>query len=209
MLEQHVRQYYQFLLVDPLARQLQNHIQPNTVTWLSGLLGVLVIPALFWQQYTIAIVLLLLSGYCDALDGTLARLTHRCTAWGSVLDITMDRVVEFSVIYGLWFVDASRASGCLLMLGSILLCITSFLVVGIFTANTSTKSFHYSPGLIERAEAFIFLIAMILWPKAFGILAVVFSSLVTLTALLRLRQFYCQEKNKFITFDSRIENRRY
>ena len=75
------------------------------------------------------------------------------------------------------------------MLGSILLCITSFLVVGIFTPNHSSKSFHYSPGLIERAEAFLFFIVMIFVPYYFTFFAFLFATLVALTALIRLWQF--------------------
>lgn len=37
MIEQGARRYYQKLLVDPLAIQLKSHVQPNTITWLSGL----------------------------------------------------------------------------------------------------------------------------------------------------------------------------
>lgn len=69
----------------------------------------------------------------------------------------VDRVVEFVVVLALWFVaPQQRGLWCLLMLGSMLLCITSFLVVGIFSENQSQKSFHYSSGLMERAEAFSF-----------------------------------------------------
>ena len=93
----------------------------------------------------------------------------------------------------MWLVDpVHRALWCFLMLGSMLLCITSFLVVGIFVANDSHKSFHYNPGIMERAEAFIFFIAMMLWPSAFVGLAMLFSLLVTLTAIIRLTQFYKQ-----------------
>ncbi|OGT31176.1 MAG: hypothetical protein A3E87_04655 [Gammaproteobacteria bacterium RIFCSPHIGHO2_12_FULL_35_23] len=191
MIEQNVRMYYQRLFVDPLAARLKNRIQPDTITWLSGLLGVLVIPALLLNQVILAIILLLLSGYLDTLDGTLARFIHRSTAWGSILDIMMDRLVEFSVVFALWLIDpVHRALACLLMLGSILFCVTSFLVTGIFIANDSQKGFHYSPGIMERAEAFIFFIIMMLWLKAFTFLAVLFSFLVTLTAIIRLYQFY-------------------
>lgn len=54
------------------------------------------------------------------------------------------------------------------------------------------KNFHYSPGVMERAEAFIFFIAMMLWPSAFGKLAALFSVLVLFTAGIRLHQFYQQ-----------------
>jgi archaetidylinositol phosphate synthase len=193
MIEQGVRRYYQRLLVDPLAIQLKNKIQPNTITWLSGLFGVLVIPALLFHQVILAISLLLLSGYLDTLDGTLARFTQHSTTWGSVLDIMMDRLVEFSAVFALCLVNPThRALWCFLMLASMLFCITSFLVVGIFVANDSQKSFHYSPGIMERAEAFVFYIAMMCWPNAFVGMALLFSLLVVLTAVIRLVQFYQQ-----------------
>ncbi|MBA2709032.1 MAG: CDP-alcohol phosphatidyltransferase family protein [Tatlockia sp.] len=194
MIEPHLRQVYQRILVNPVANLLKNTITPNQMTILSGYLGLLVLPALMLHHVYLAITLLLLSGFCDTLDGTLARLNQRSSDWGSVLDITTDRLVEFVVIFALFFqAPPERGLWSILMLGSMLLCITSFLVVGIFTANDSNKSFHYSPGLMERAEAFLFFIAMMLWPNAFVFLAVVFTILVSLTAVSRLKQFYSQQ----------------
>jgi archaetidylinositol phosphate synthase len=193
MIEQAIRGYYQTLFVDNLARVLQNKIKPNTVTLISGLFGCFVLPALFFNHTLLAVVLLLLSGYCDTLDGTLARLSGTSTAWGSVLDIMMDRCVECLVVLALWLISPhTRGLWCVLMLCSMLLCITSFLVVGIFTENNTKKSFHYSPGLMERAEAFLFFIAMMLWPHAFSYFAFMFTLLVLITALMRLSQFFIQ-----------------
>lgn len=190
MIEEHCRHHYQKHLVNPLATFLGNRISANHITWLSGFLGILVLPALFFHQVWLAIGFLLLSGYCDTLDGTLARFNHKSSDWGSALDITIDRLVEWVVVFALWSAAPSeRGFWCLLMLGSMLLCITSFLVVGIFSINHSQKSFHYSPGLMERAEAFFFFILMMLWPQAFGFLAFLFTVLVTLTAMIRLVQF--------------------
>ncbi|MCE0723773.1 CDP-alcohol phosphatidyltransferase family protein [Legionella resiliens] len=195
MIEQYVRKHYQQILVDPIANHLQHHITPNQITLLSGLLGMLILPALITHQEIVAICLLLLSGYCDTLDGTLARFNQQASNWGSVLDIMIDRLVEFVVVLALWFVaPQERGFWCMLMLGSMLLCITSFLVVGIFTENQSQKSFHYSPGLMERAEAFSFFIAMMIWPHAFIFLACLFTLLVTITAIIRLVQFYNQQQ---------------
>src|SRR3990167_10969400 len=206
MIEQGFRHYYQRILVVPLATQLMHRISANTITWLSGLLGLLVVPALVLHHTLMAIVLLLLSGYCDTLDGTLARLAHQSTEWGSVLDIMMDRLVEFSVVFALLILDpVHRAIGCFLMIGSMLLCITSFLVVGIFVANESHKSFHYSPGIMERAEAFIFFIAMMVWPQLFAYLAALFTCLVLLTAIIRLYQFYKQHLSCGIVEKSKLD----
>ncbi|MBA2653179.1 MAG: CDP-alcohol phosphatidyltransferase family protein [Tatlockia sp.] len=194
MIEHHLRQGYQRILINPLANLLKNRITPNQMTVLSGFLGLLVLPVLMLHHKFAAVILLLLSGFCDTLDGTLARLTHNSSDWGSVLDIMTDRLVEFVVVFALFIVAPPQQGLCsILMLGSMLLCITSFLVVGIFTDNDSQKSFYYSPGLMERAEAFLFFIAMMLWPKAFVFLAILFTILVTLTAVIRLRQFYSQQ----------------
>lgn len=191
MLEQALRNCYQTICVDRIASILQHQITPNSVTLISGILGFLVLPALYFNHVLLAVILLLLSGYCDTLDGTLARLTQSSTNWGSVLDIMVDRFVEWVTVLALFSIaPESRGLWCLLMLGSMLLCITSFLVVGIFTKNNSNKSFHYSAGLIERAEAFLFFIAMMLLPSAFSYLAAVFTLLVSFTALFRLYEFH-------------------
>lgn len=191
MIEQRLRTSYQKFLVTPLAQRLKENISPNTITLVSGILGLLVVPALWLQQQLLAVMVLLLSGYFDSLDGSLARLQAKTTAWGSVFDIFTDRMVEFSVVYGLWLVNPMyRSFYCILMLGSILLCVTSFLVVAIFVENQSDKGFHYNNGIMERAEAFIFFILMIMVPAAFVHLALLFSFLVILTAVLRLHWFY-------------------
>lgn len=195
MLETYVRPIYQTLLVTPVAKALVNKLTPNHITYMACLSGVLVFPLLCLGSSLGAVLCLCLSGYCDTLDGTLARLTQTSSNQGTILDIVCDRLVEFAVMLGLFAVDpTNRAWLTLFMLGSVLLCVTSFLVVGIFTPNTSEKSFHYSPGLMERAEAFIFFTAMIIWKNAFTELATLFTLLVGLTAVLRLFQYYQQYK---------------
>lgn len=197
MLEAAVRLYYQKVFVDPLARALcaLPFITPNSISVLSALFGLLVPLALYFQFIWLALALMWFSGYLDTLDGTLARFSKRSSANGSVLDIFCDRVVEASVIIGLFLVaPQSRGLACLLILASSYICITSFLVVGIFSTNTSQKSFHYSPGLIERAEAFIFFSFMMLLPQFFNALSFIYTLLVLWTSFRRLFEFYKQSK---------------
>ena len=194
MLETYIREPYQRALVNPIAKLLSKKISPNQLTVLSGAIGVLVLPCLYFNAYILAAIMLLASGYLDTLDGTLARVTGKSSDWGSVLDITVDRVVEFVVILSLWLVAPEmRSFWVIMILGSILLCITSFLVVGIFSANQSEKSFYYSPGMMERAEAFVFFIAMMIFPSWFSLLSFMFCMLVVATAIIRLKQFYNAE----------------
>lgn len=193
MLEEKIRPLYQKLCVDPLVEKIAVYVHPNAVTLLSVLFGLVVIPLLTMGAWAWAVCFLVASGYCDTLDGSIARYRAVSSDWGSVLDIVCDRVVEWAVLFALWLqAPEERALGVILMLGSILLCITSFLVVGIFSENRSEKSFHYSSGLMERAEAFAFFIIMMIWPQTFRYLWPVFTIFVLWTTLYRLLQFYRQ-----------------
>lgn len=190
MLEAILRSHYQKQFIDPVSQFFSKKLSANHITTVGFLLGVSVAPALAFHHPLIATLLLTLSGYCDTLDGTIARITHTTSHLGTVFDIISDRAVEFSVILGLFCIDPQhRGFLSMMMLGSVLLCVTSFLIVGIFTPNQSEKSFHYSPGLMERAEAFIFFMMMIWLPTYFTFLASLFSALVFFTAYRRIYQF--------------------
>ncbi|MBS0271188.1 MAG: CDP-alcohol phosphatidyltransferase family protein [Proteobacteria bacterium] len=190
MIEPYIRPLYQNVVGDPMARLIGKILSPNKITVIGVLTGVGIAPALFYEQTLLALILLALSGLFDTLDGTVARLFYQHSPYGTALDIVGDRIVEFAILLGLYFVSSEdRAFDVLIMLGSILICVTSFLVVGIFSENSSSKSFHYSPGLMERPEAFVFFAAMILFPEFFHMLAFLFTFLVTLTAVIRMAEF--------------------
>ena len=190
MIEQTIRPFYQKILVEPVARGLCHHTTPLKVTMASGVFGLMFIPLIYLNWKLAAVSVLLFSGYLDTLDGTLARVQQTSSSVGSVLDIMMDRLVEFSAIFGLYLLSPQeRATTTIILLGSILWCITSFLVVGIFTPNQGPKGFHYSPGIIERAETFIVIILMVIWPQAYNGFAIALAFLILITTLLRLYQF--------------------
>ncbi len=193
MLETYLRPTYQRFLVDPLAQLIHlkwQTVSPMSLTVCAMLSGIVSMLLLMMSQPAMAVLFLLLSGYFDTLDGTVARMRGVSSDKGAVLDIVSDRVVEFAIIFGLFMVAPDqRGIAAMLMLGSSLICITSFLVVGIFSNNNSQKGFHYSVGLMERAEAFLFFIVMMLVPAWFVSLAAVYVVLVLYTAIKRVKQF--------------------
>lgn len=196
MIEPYIRPFYQTILGDPLAKIIGKSLSPDGVTVLSIVTGILIAPALYFDQQYLAFVLLLLTGLFDTLDGTVARLFGKCSSFGTVLDIIGDRTVETAIILGLFFVSPDdRAFPALLMMGSAFLCVTSFLVVGIFSENDSQKGFYYSPGLMERPEAFCFFGIMILLPESFMVFSFLFSILVFYTAIIRIIEFKKQINN--------------
>lgn len=196
MLEAYIRPAYQKVLVNPCAEVIfQNfpRLSANSISLFAGVFGIICAIAISQNYVYTALICMAISGYLDTLDGTVARMHNSNLPHGAVLDIITDRVVEFAIIAGLFAVDPTIRGGiCIFMLGSILLCITSFLMVGMFTENTSQKGFHYSVGLMERAEAFIFFALMILFPNYFNYLGYVFIVLVLYTTVLRLYEFMSQ-----------------
>lgn len=190
MIETHIRPAFQKICIDPLARQFAKHTQPNTITLCSLVIGLFAALCIALDWPITAVIFMLLSGYCDILDGSIARLKNQSSDIGTVLDIMSDRTVEVAIILCFAFRAPDYAIIYLLMMGVTLLCVSSFLVVGIFSTNTSNKSFYYSPGLMERAEAFIFFIVIILIPSWQLWVAIVYIILVLWTAGFRLFEFH-------------------
>ena len=137
-----------------------------------------------------AIALLWLSGYLDAVDGTLARRTGRPSAWGTVLDITFDRIVEFVVLAGLALRFPDSRMAIIVLLGAIIFSNVVFLVVGALSEKRGEKAFYYQAGLLERTEGFILLSLMIALTSFLLPLIYVFIVLEIFTGLQRLREAY-------------------
>lgn len=180
---------FQALFIDPLIRtRFFRTWHPNFATFLGLAFGVSILPLLQYGYNHLAIAFLFFSGFFDLLDGPLARIKQQVTPRGAALDITSDRFVEFAVILGL-FLFTKQALPTIILLGSVLICVTTFLVVGIFADNGTEKSFYYSPGLMERFEAFVFFALMMGYPTLYAPLAYLSSGLIFLTALIRLAEF--------------------
>lgn len=193
MIEKHIRPQFQRWCVDPIATKLAVCCSPNLITIISFILGGVAALAILLSPI-MAIALLLLSGYMDIIDGSVARIQGSSSPFGTMLDILSDRFVEAFIIIALFAVQPQLAWVGLLMMMSIIVCVSSFLLVGIFSQQNSQKSFYYSPGLMERAETFIFFILMICFPVAILWLGLLFTILVLWTTFYRIAEFYFQFK---------------
>ena len=108
-----------------------------------------------WQNrpayLLIAAVLLLLSGFCDALDGVLARLYQQTTTFGGFLDSLLDRYADAAVYVGIIV-----GGLCDALWG--LIALTGSLLVSYSRARAEAAGIKMeSIGLAERAERIIIL----------------------------------------------------
>jgi archaetidylinositol phosphate synthase len=106
----------------PIARFFaRSKISPNAVTLLGPIVATFAAWMYHQQQLFIALLLLLLSGFVDALDGAIARATGKTSPFGGVLDSICDRysdaIVVFGIILGGWI---SPFWGIIALVGSLL-----------------------------------------------------------------------------------------
>lgn len=190
MLDGYLRPKLDKVLLEPLLSfPIFQRVHPILLTFCGLVLGVLVVP--LYAYPCLAVLCLVLSGLLDMMDGSLARKRGLASPKGAALDIVADRVVEGAVVFSLFFVaPEERALDCLWMLVAILFCVTTFLVTAIFMDEESEKSFYYSPGLMERGEAFVFFALLLLVPSWFFVLSRLFTVLVLFTGCQRLFRFY-------------------
>jgi CDP-diacylglycerol--glycerol-3-phosphate 3-phosphatidyltransferase len=89
-----------YLAARPVARM---GVPPSVVTGLGVLVACSVVPlALAGGRWPLLVALVvLLSGLLDGVDGAVALLNARSTAWGSVLDAVADRCSDLAYVVGL------------------------------------------------------------------------------------------------------------
>jgi len=142
-------------------------LTPNMITSIGVLLALLsALTYAEWQGRTLFLLfaagLLLLSGFCDALDGIVARLYQQTTAFGGFMDSLLDRYADIAVYAGIII-----GGLCEVLWG--LIALTGSLLVSYSRARAEATGIKMeSVGLAERAERMIVLalasIVAFFWP---------------------------------------------
>jgi cardiolipin synthase len=105
---------------------------PNSLTLLRILLIPVFINFLIYEQYHYALVVLLVAGITDGLDGTIARVANQRTELGAYLDPLADKLlltsgfITLSVLHlvPLWVVIVIVSRDIILLTGTLLVRIT-------------------------------------------------------------------------------------
>jgi archaetidylinositol phosphate synthase len=176
-------------------------LTPNTISSIGIVLAFL--SAVAYTQWLTnmlfllcATALLLLSGFCDALDGVVARLYEQASAFGGFLDSLLDRYADAAVYLGI------IVSGlCDVLWG--LIALSGSLLVSYSRARAEAAGIKMeSIGLAERAERMIILasasIAALFWQTttAMNIGIILIAILSNLTVLQRGLYVYSKLNKK-------------
>ena len=148
----------------------------------------------------LATILLLLSGFCDTLDGVLARTYQQASAFGGFLDSLLDRYADAFVYVGIIF---SGLCNVWWGMAALLAALIGSLLVSYSRARAEAVQIKMeSIGIAERPERVIILtvasLAAIFWLPALsaGILLLAFLS--NFTVLQRGLHVYKSLKRKGI-----------
>jgi archaetidylinositol phosphate synthase len=176
-------------------------LTPNMITCIGIILAFLSALAYAkWQSQPLilllATVLLLFSGFCDALDGVVARLYGKATVFGGFLDSVLDRYADAAVYIGIIVGGlCDPLWGMIAVIGSLLV---SYSRARAEAAGTKMESV----GLAERAERMIILLGAsliaIFWqPTAVMNVAIfILAVLSNFTVLQRSLYVYRKSKKK-------------
>ncbi len=180
--------------VQRLARLLvRAGLSANQLTLTGFAIGMVAAVLVGTQHYLGAIMAILASRLCDALDGAMARET-RVTDAGGFLDIALDFIFYAAIPLGFAFADPPQnALPAATLLAAFVGTMASFLAFAVLAAKRGLnnlaypdKSFYFLGGLTEATETLGVFIAMCLWPQHFGWLAYGFSAMCLLTTGTRI-----------------------
>jgi archaetidylinositol phosphate synthase len=142
----------------------------------------------------LATILLLASGFCDALDGIIARIHQKTSIFGEFLDSLLDRYADAAVYGGIIIGGLCNPIwGLAALVGSML--------VSYSRAKAEKAEIPMeSVGLAERAERILILsvasIAAIFWLPALNIGIILLAVLSNLTVLQRGLHVYYELKKR-------------
>ena len=174
--------------LDRLAQQLvRAGVTPNGLSYAALGFGIAAALLFYRQAHGWAFIVLLASGLCDAVDGRVARLGGGATAWGGVLDLTFDRVVEAVVLLGIAVPHPAWHLPALVVACTWYVNLCVFLAVGAASERTGGKLIAYPPGLLERSELLVFALIVVLLPAWAPAAAYAYAALEVVTGAQRFR----------------------
>ena len=171
-------------------------LRPNLFTF-TGVVITSIAAAAFMMGYIrLAGILILLGGFCDAVDGLVARTTHKATQFGALLDSSVDRYSEFIMFLGFtaYFIlieDYQTVAG-------IFLALCGSFMVSYTRARCESLGFEAKVGVLQRPERIVLIgLGALVHITAFQFAIWLVAFLANITALQRIRCAYKQNLTEF------------
>ncbi|MCF8467976.1 MAG: CDP-alcohol phosphatidyltransferase family protein [Sneathiella sp.] len=167
-------------------------ISANTVTVVGFVLGIAAVPLIMFENYGLALILIVLNRLFDGLDGAVARHSL-LTDFGGYLDIVCDFIFYSAIVFAFALARPENAVASSFLVFSFMGTGSTFLTYAIMaekykisTAIQGRKSLYYLGGLAEGGETIAAMALMCLLPDYFVLIAFVFGAMCWVTTVTRI-----------------------
>lgn len=144
--ERLVRRYYSTL--EKLLRHILNSgISPNFITIAALLISLVAAYSFSIGKTFTGGILLLMAGFLDTMDGSMARMKGESSLYGALLDSTLDRYSEFFIFFGLLIYFRNDWVFFFIMLG-----LLGSVMVSYIKARAQSLGQVRTVGLMQRPE---------------------------------------------------------
>lgn len=141
-----VRRYYSTL--EKLLRHILNSgISPNFITIAALLISLVAAYSFSIGKTFTGGILLLMAGFLDTMDGSMARMKGESSLYGALLDSTLDRYSEFFIFFGLLIYFRNDWVFFFIMLG-----LLGSVMVSYIKARAQSLGQVRTVGLMQRPE---------------------------------------------------------
>lgn len=213
MLDNHIKP-----AIDPILLNISKHFrawgfEANDITLVGLFFSILSFPALFFQVYWLAFLLIALNRLMDGIDGFIARLddsdrTSLKRQFGGFFDVFSDFVLYsgFVLFFALGYGEEGYIAGLCLLFAYILNAVCFFgyalfsSVIEIESKQT-IKSFAFLAGIAEGTETIIYMMLCCFFPLLFPLFTFLFAGICIMSAIFRFWSVY----NVYKTFQKQNE----
>ena len=184
-------------LLNPIGRGLVTlGVTANQVTMIGAAFGLIAAGFAAAGLFYPALWFVIANRFIDGLDGAVARAS-RSSDFGGYLDIVCDFIFYSAIPLAFAVARPETALAAAFLIFSFIGTATSFLGFAILaekhqvtTQIRGKKAFYYLGGLTEGTETILLLLAMLVWPDYFRLMAIIFGILCWVTTVTRIYAAY-------------------
>ena len=181
-----------FKLLSPLITLFATwQLTPNVFTFAGLIITSFAAAALVLGYIRLSGLLILAGGFCDSIDGLLARTSGKTSRFGALLDSSIDRYSEFIIFFGIaaYFIGIEDYGTS----GGAFLALCGSFMVSYARARAESLGFEAKVGLMQRPERIVLIgLGALIHTDAFKIAIWLVALFANLTALQRIRWAYKQ-----------------
>ena len=186
-------------LLDPIGQGLVRlGVTANQVTMIGAAFGLIAAGCVAAGLFHTASWFVIANRVIDGMDGAVARAS-RSSDFGGYLDIVSDFIFYSAIPMAFAVAQPETALAAAFLIFSFIGTATSFLGFAILaekhhvtTKIRGKKAFYYLGGLTEGTETILLLLAMLVWPDYFSVMAFIFGILCWVTTGTRIYAAYRQ-----------------